>query len=96
MHFLHQCGFLDSRKGLASGVVISGIGSGVLFFAPMMDLLMSKTARLPVYLGNSLEVLHENGRVLARIGDQLSEVVFASAAELSKERCMKIYWDFPS
>ena len=80
-----------SRKGLASGVVISGIGSGVLFFAPMMDLLMSKTARLPVYLGNSLEVLHENGRALAQVGDQLSEVVFASAAELSKERCIQIY-----
>ena len=54
------------RKGLASGIVISGIGSGVLFFAPVMDRMMKLFARLPEFVGTvtSLDiVIDQEGKI---------------------------------
>ena len=73
-----------SRKGLASGVVIGGFGSGALFFAPSINYLMQKFAIAPQYIGNNLEIIVEGGKQFTKVGDQLIEVVFASTADLAK------------
>ena len=39
------------RKGLATGIVIGGFGSGALFFAPSMNYLMSQFSVAPTFLG---------------------------------------------
>jgi len=76
--------WFPDRKGLASGMVIAGFGSGALFFTPMMGLLTSKFSTLPTYLGNSLEVVVEGGKQFAKVGGQLQEVVYATTSELAK------------
>ena len=74
------------RKGLASGIVVSGTGAGVLFFAPVMDVLINYFTKFPEYLGNNLNtVLDTSGKLVAELGPRnFLEVVFASAQELSK------------
>ena len=42
------------RKGLATGIVIGGFGSGALFFAPSMNYLMSQFSVAPTFLGTVL------------------------------------------
>jgi len=76
--------WFPDRKGLASGLVIAGFGSGALFFTPMMSMLTSKFSVLPTYLGSSLEVVLEGGKQFANIGGQLQEVVYATTSELAK------------
>ena len=49
-----------------------------------MDLLIKQFTRLPEYLGTSLQVVSEGGRLLGSVGGSMQEVVFASAQELSK------------
>ena len=73
------------RKGLATGIVIGGFGSGALFFAPSMNYLMSKFSVAPAFLGSSgVDLVTEGGRQFALVGDQLQEVVYASASELAR------------
>ena len=73
------------RKGLATGIVIGGFGSGALFFAPSMNFLMSKFSVAPAFLGSGgVELVTEGGRQFALVGDQLQEVVYASASELAR------------
>jgi len=76
--------WFPDRKGLASGLVIAGFGSGALFFTPMMGLLSSKFSSLPTYLGSNLEVVVEGGKQFARVGGQLQEVIYATTSELAK------------
>jgi len=76
--------WFPDRKGLASGVVIGGFGSGALFFAPSMNYLMRKFSEAPDYLGKNLEIITEGGKQFARMGEQLTEVVYASSADLAK------------
>ena len=76
--------WFPDRKGLASGLVIAGFGSGALFFTPVMGALSSKFAQLPQYLGDSVEVVLEGGRQFARVGAELQEVVYATQGELAK------------
>ena len=76
--------FVCSRKGLATGIVIGGFGSGALFFAPAMNFLMSKFSVAPAFLGNGLDLVTEGGRQFAQVGGQLQEVVYASASELAR------------
>ena len=45
MKYAHLKALIDwfpDRKGLASGLVIAGFGSGALFFTPMMNMFTSK------------------------------------------------------
>ena len=63
--------WFPDRKGLASGLVIAGFGSGALFFTPMMNTMMSKFGQLPTYLGNSVEVVLEGGKQFAKVGGEL-------------------------
>ena len=76
--------WFPDKRGLASGVVIAGFGSGALFFTPAMNALMQKFAVMPQYLGNSVQTVTEGGKLFTKIGDQLTEVVYATNAELAK------------
>merc|ERR1712106_148896 len=76
--------WFPDRKGLASGLVIGGFGSGALFFAPAMSYLMSKFSQVPTYIGQSVELMTEGGKQFANHCGQWEEVVYASASELAK------------
>ena len=76
--------WFPDRKGLASGLVIAGFGSGALFFTPVMGALSSKFCQMPTFLGSSLEVVLEGGRQFSQVGGQLQEVVYATTSELAK------------
>merc|ERR1711892_41958 len=76
--------WFPDRKGLASGLVIGGFGSGALFFAPSMGYLMSKFSQVPTYIGQTVELMTEGGKQFANHCGQWEEVVYASASELSK------------
>merc|ERR1719481_258781 len=76
--------WFPDRKGLASGIVIAGFGSGALFFTPMMSALTNKFCTLPTYLGNSVELVVEGGKQFAKVGGELQEVVYATSGELLK------------
>jgi len=76
--------WFPDRKGLASGIVIAGFGSGALFFTPMMNTLTNKFLTLPTYLGNNLDIVVESGKQFARVGGELQEVVYATSGELLK------------
>jgi len=76
--------WFPDRKGLASGIVIAGFGSGALFFTPMMNMLTNKFCSLPTYLGNSLDIVVEGGKQFAKIGGELQEVVYATSGDLLK------------
>jgi len=76
--------WFPDRKGLASGIVIAGFGSGALFFTPMMNMLTNKFCIIPTYLGNSLDIVVEGGKQFARVGGELQEVVYATSGELLK------------
>ena len=39
---------------------------------------------MPQYLGNSVQTVTEGGKLFTKIGDQLTEVVYATNAELAK------------
>merc|ERR1711892_448133 len=65
--------WFPDKKGLASGLVIGGFGSGALFFTPAINAMCVKFSTLPTYLGNSLEVVVGTGNTgvaagLATIG----------------------------
>ena len=63
--------FIDIFLGLASGIVIAGFGSGALFFSPMMNTLMNTFSKMPTYLGNKLETITQDGKMFAKIGENL-------------------------
>ncbi len=76
--------WFPDKRGLASGIVISGFGSGALFFAPIMNYFTRTFSTLPTYLGNQLETITEGGKLFAKVGDSLQEVVFATTKDLAK------------
>ena len=77
--------WFPDRKGLASGIVIAGFGSGALFFTPMMGFLTSKFSSMPTYLGaGNLDIVTESGKQFVRMGGELKEVVYATSGELLK------------
>ena len=71
--------WFPDKRGLASGIVIAGFGSGALFFAPMMNYLSAKYAQMPEYLGKSIETVNEGGKLFTKVGDTMQEVVMATA-----------------
>merc|ERR1712156_284554 len=76
--------WFPDKRGMASGIVISGFGSGALFFAPMMNMLSAKYAKMPKFLGQSIETVNEGGKLFTKIGDSMQEVVYATASDLAK------------
>merc|ERR1712156_1190019 len=63
---------------------IAGFGSGALFFTPMMNMMSAKFAKMPEYLGKSIETITESGKMFTKVGDSMQEVVYATAADLAK------------
>merc|ERR1719483_2006436 len=76
--------WFPDRKGLASGIVIAGFGSGALFFTPMMNTLTNKFSQMPEYLGKSIETVTESGKMFTKVGESMQEVVYATASDLAK------------
>jgi len=76
--------WFPDKRGLASGIVISGFGSGALFFAPLMNHFTKTYSTLPTFLGNQLETVTEGGKLFAKVGDSLQEVVFATSKDLAR------------
>lgn len=76
--------WFPDKKGLASGLVIGGFGSGALFFTPAVSALCNNFCKLPTYLGDSVNVVVEGGKQFTQVGGELKEVVFATAADLAK------------
>jgi len=76
--------WFPDKKGLASGLVIGGFGSGALFFTPAISALCNKFSVLPTYLGTQLDLVVEGGRQFAKVGGTLQEVVYATASDLAK------------
>ena len=77
--------WFPDKKGLASGIVIGGFGSGALFFTPAINALSQKFSSLPTYLGQSVETVMESGVQYVRgAGGELQEVVYATASDLAK------------
>lgn len=76
--------WFPDKRGLASGLVIAGFGSGALVFTPLMNNLMAKFSTLPTFLGSSLDIVTEGGKQFAQVGGQLQEVVYATTADLAK------------
>ena len=54
--------WFPDKRGLASGVVIAGFGSGALFFTPAMNNFIQQFHKLPTYLGSSIETITEGGK----------------------------------
>jgi len=65
--------WFPDKKGLASGLVIAGFGSGALAFTPAVNFLSSKFCTLPTYVGTSLPPSYS-----------LSEAVQCTAADLAR------------
>ena len=76
--------WFPDKKGLASGLVIGGFGSGALFFTPAINALCQKFTVLPTYLGTQLELMVEGGRQFTKVGETMQEVVYATASDLAK------------
>jgi len=76
--------WFPDKRGLASGLVIGGFGSGALFFTPAVNALCEQFSKMPTYLGKSVDIVVEGGRQFTQIGDKLQEVVFATTADLAK------------
>ena len=65
-------------------IVIAGFGSGALFFTPMMNMLSARFAKMPEYLGKSIETVTDSGKLFAKVGDSMQEIVYATGADLAK------------
>lgn len=76
--------WFPDKRGMASGIVIAGFGSGALFFTPMMNTFIQQFSKLPDYLGKSIETVTEGGKLFAKVNGQLQEVVYATGADLAK------------
>ena len=76
--------WFPDKKGLGTGLVIGGFGSGALFFTPAINALSMKFSQLPTYLGRSVDLVMENGRQFVQLGGELQEVVYATASDLTK------------
>lgn len=57
---------------------------GALFFTPAMNNFIQQFHKLPTYLGSSLETVTEGGKLFSSVGGQMTEVVYATAADLAK------------
>ncbi|XP_063721905.1 oxalate:formate antiporter-like [Symsagittifera roscoffensis] len=78
-------GWFPDRKGVASGLTIMGFGSGSLLFVPSVNYLINKFARMPTYLGQTLDYTLKDGKMFTSLTDgSLAEVVYANAADLAK------------
>ena len=83
--------WFPDRRGLASGLVIAGFGSGALAFTPLvqnlcgrwadikrctLSLALVRLAKTPSFLGSELTTsLGPGGELLANVGGEFQEVL---------------------
>jgi len=76
--------WFPDRRGLASGLVIAGFGSGALAFTPIVQNLCRRLATTPSFLGSDLTTsLGPGGELLASVSGEFQEVVLCTASDLS-------------
>ncbi|CAM9336130.1 unnamed protein product [Choristocarpus tenellus] len=78
--------WFPDKKGLASGLTIAGFGSGALVFTPLVNSLMEKFSKMPIYLGAADEVttVVKEGRTFAETANGLVEAVSVSNMDLAR------------
>ena len=78
--------WFPDKKGLASGIVVAGFGSGALFFTPTVQYLMAHFSKVPDYLGPAATTMTQiiDGKMFATLDGKLIEVVQAGTTELAK------------
>lgn len=76
--------WFPDRRGLASGLVIAGFGSGALVFTPVVGALSQRFCVLPTYLGPNLETsLSPGGALEVQVEDSVREVVNCTVGDLA-------------
>jgi len=76
--------WFPDRRGLASGLVIAGFGSGALAFTPLVQSLCERLATTPQYLGSGLVTsLGPGGELLSSVSGKTCEVVLCTSADLA-------------
>lgn len=79
--------WFPDRKGLASGMVVGGFGSGAIAFTAFFPYLTQKFQKLPEYAGSfdAVKTITKNGRLfIEQTNGGLREVVLAHTADLAK------------
>ncbi|MGB6044258.1 MAG: OFA family MFS transporter [Pirellulales bacterium] len=78
--------WFPDRRGMAAGMAIMGFGGGAMIAAPLKEWLVRLFYRAPDYLGavDQVELVTQQGRRFARIGQQLQEVVVVGASEVAQ------------
>eukprot|EP01084_Bolivina_argentea_P181833 313988_1 len=77
--------WFPDRKGLATGMAISGFGGGGAIIVTLKKILINYNFIAPSYIGTNDNIFtkRENGKLLAEINDNWSEVVNINANDLS-------------
>lgn len=78
--------WFPDKKGIASGLTIAGFGSGALIFTPIIQVLMTKFAVMPQYLGSMSNIVTtlKEGKLYAIVDGNSVEVINVTTAELAK------------
>jgi len=77
--------WFPDRRGMASGMAIMGFGGGAIIGAPLKEWLIRWFYRAPEYLGptDSVNLVTQEGRRFAEMGEQLREVVVVGANDVA-------------
>ncbi len=78
--------WFPDRRGMATGIAITGFGGGAMLAKPMIEGFLSYYHKLPDYLGNvdSLKlVTDETGRRLTEVAGEMKEVVIIGANDVA-------------
>ncbi|HEY5568121.1 MAG TPA: OFA family MFS transporter [Gammaproteobacteria bacterium] len=77
--------WFPDRRGMAAGMAIMGFGGGAIIGAPLKEWLIRWFYRAPEYLGptDSVNLITQEGRRFAEMGEQLREVVVVGANDVA-------------
>ena len=77
--------WFPDRRGMAAGMAIMGFGGGAIIGAPLKEWLIRWFYRAPEYLGptDSVNLVTQEGRRFAEMGEQLREVVVVGANDVA-------------
>ena len=75
--------WFPDRRGMAAGMAIMGFGGGAMIGAPLMESLLDRFSRPPVYLAEegAVEVVTREGRLSAIVDGQSREIVVLGARD---------------
>jgi len=77
--------FFPESKGTASGLTLLGFGGGAIVAAPLFGKMIEYFRVLPEYVGPAadLNFISEEGKLFVEKGNELKEIVVATAQDLS-------------